>query len=173
MEAPEEILWKRIKITALGLFCFLVVFSFFLPMWLARVKAQPIAFSHARHAGVRQISCVFCHTGVLKGDMAGVPSVKDCMQCHQVVRPDSPEVQKIQEHWDKGTPIEWFKVYNLPQHVHFSHRAHVSKGIECKTCHGDLTHMDVVRREVDLNMGKCVSCHRENKAPDDCTICHR
>ena len=34
---------------------------------------QPIAFSHARHAGEYQINCQYCHSGVRKGTNAYIP----------------------------------------------------------------------------------------------------
>jgi hypothetical protein len=30
----------------------------------------------------------------------------------------------------------------------------------------------VAQRNVDLNMGFCVDCHREKQAPTDCLTCH-
>ena len=76
-------------------------------------KSQPIDFSHALHAGKRQISCVFCHTGVKHGTNAGVPSVQDCMQCHQVITPETEGIQKkeeiqklTKEYWEKKQPIK-------------------------------------------------------------------
>lgn len=136
---------------------------------------QPIAFSHALHAGDKRISCAFCHTGVKHGNNAGVPSVQDCMQCHQVVAPDKPEIRKLhEEYWKKERPIEWFKVYNMPETVRFSHKAHVKAGVACATCHGDMTKAGPnFKAARNFVMGECVSCHRQNKAPTDCTTCHK
>ncbi|HEY4001960.1 MAG TPA: cytochrome c3 family protein, partial [Candidatus Xenobia bacterium] len=53
--------------------------------WEFRTEPQPIQFPHKVHAGERQIACTYCHTGAKKWDMAGVPSVQDCYQCHQVI----------------------------------------------------------------------------------------
>lgn len=144
---------------------------------------QPIQFPHSVHAGDRQIQCAFCHTGVLKGDVAGVPSVSDCYQCHQVVQKASSgaagtaEIQKVVDAYKTGKPIEWFKVYNLPRHVHFSHRQHVSVGkIDCSACHGDLTKQRTAQYMHDIGMGFCINCHRqhlkENSSLMDCSTCH-
>ncbi|MFN8690439.1 MAG: c-type cytochrome, partial [Cyclobacteriaceae bacterium] len=43
---------------------------------------QPIAFSHKIHAGVNEVDCKYCHTGVLKGKQANIPSANICMNCH-------------------------------------------------------------------------------------------
>jgi len=73
----------------------LVVSSLFL---IARLKAfywpgnqqgyepvQPIAFSHALHAGKLQVSCVYCHFGAEKSKHAGFPAASLCMNCHRLV----------------------------------------------------------------------------------------
>jgi len=44
--------------------------------------AQPIAFSHALHAGQYEIACQYCHTGVEIGKSANIPSANICMNCH-------------------------------------------------------------------------------------------
>ena len=61
-------------------------------------------------------------------------------------------------------PIEWVKVHNLPDHVYFNHSQHVTVGkLECKTCHGAVEEMDVVRQVMPLSMGWCVNCHRQTE----------
>jgi len=30
----------------------------------------------------------------------------------------------------------------------------------------------VAERNIDLNMGFCVNCHRQKNAPNDCLTCH-
>jgi nitrate reductase gamma subunit len=80
------------------------------------------------------------------------------------------------------TPIRWVKVHNLPSFVHFDHRAHVSAGVTCQTCHGPVETMERVRQVEDLSMGWCVQCHRDANqngvegklvhASNDCATCH-
>lgn len=177
---------------------FLAIALWVVQWWLTHSRKQPIAFSHKIHAGDRGISCFYCHTGVQRGDIAGVPSVQDCMQCHQVVAPNRPEVQKLTAYWEKKKSIEWFKVYKVPKHVHFSHRVHLAflsknnpnalhdpgKYI-CIKCHGDVARMPVVAAPAsavklltgnmnpNTSMGFCVDCHRANNGPMDCTACHQ
>ena len=79
-------------------------------------------------------------------------------------------------------PIEWVKVHNLPDYVHFDHRAHVTVGVDCQTCHGNVESMERVRQVGSLSMGWCINCHRESNrigvkgnpvnASLDCTTCH-
>lgn len=176
----EEKLLKRIRI---GFFFAIIIGAIGLTVvqWvLTHPRKQPIAFKHSLHVGVREISCYYCHTGVEHGDIAGVISVQDCMQCHQVVATDNAEVQKLTGYWEKKQPIYWSKIYKMPKHVHFSHQTHVAYlskkypgRLACNYCHGDLGRMDVVKPAHNFSMGFCVDCHNANGATMDCTACHR
>lgn len=196
--STEQKILKGIRIF-LFLGAILGAIALWLIQWeLTRSKKQPIAFSHAIHVGQRQISCFYCHTGALSGDIAGVPSVQDCMQCHQVVATDHPEIQKLTGYWNRKEPVNWFKVYKMPKTVQFSHRVHIAflarsnpKALDdpgkliCAKCHGDVSQMSVIAAPASLptvltgnmnpntSMGFCVDCHRANGGPMDCTACHR
>ena len=123
---------------------------------------QPIAFSHKLHAGTYQINCNYCHTGVFKAKSANIPSVNICMNCHNTIKKDSPEIQKLYAAAETKTPIEWVRVHNLPDLAYFNHSQHVNVGgIECQTCHGPVQEMEVVYQYAELTMGWCINCHRE------------
>lgn len=135
---------------------------------------QPIAFSHAKHAGEFQINCQYCHSGARRGPNAYIPSVQACMGCHQLVAANKPEIMKVRQAWESRQPIQWMKVNRLADFVYFNHSPHIAKGIDCKTCHGDVATMSELRPPIKLNnMTFCVDCHRENKASIDCYTCHR
>jgi len=86
--------------------------------------------------------------------------------------------------------VPWQRVHALPDFVYFDHRAHVSRGVACETCHGQVQAMERMRQESTLSMGWCVACHRASSpalgtaagAPDgprleehvstDCVACH-
>lgn len=135
---------------------------------------QPIAFSHQIHAGLNQIPCQYCHVSPGEGPHASVPSINTCMNCHSQVATTRPEIQKIQEAWKAGQPVEWVKVYDLPDHVRFLHQPHINRGFDCTECHGEVAKMDVVTTVNQFNMGWCISCHRDpaNNASTDCVTCH-
>ncbi|MFM8744591.1 MAG: cytochrome c3 family protein, partial [Cytophagales bacterium] len=133
---------------------------------------QPIAFSHKLHAGAYEINCKYCHTGVLKGKQANIPSPNVCMNCHTQIKQESPEIQKIYSaigydpktasYTGKQKPIEWVRIHNLPDLAYFNHAQHVNVGgIECQTCHGPVEEMEVVRQYSLLTMGWCIDCHRK------------
>jgi hypothetical protein len=146
---------------------------------LYKQQAQPIAFPHNLHAGNRQIACQYCHRGVHNADSAGVPSVQECWECHRAI-PEllkdpvkHPEIAKLKQYWDAKKPIQWWKVYQLPDHVRFPHEAHIARGFDCTVCHGQVKDMEVVYPANNPTMGWCVTCHRQNQAPVDCTTCHK
>jgi mono/diheme cytochrome c family protein len=150
---------------------------------------QPIYYSHKVHAGVNQINCQYCHTGVYQGKQATIPSVNVCMNCHLAINEykgekifdeageevdGTAEIKKLYKYagfeegkpWDpsKAKPIEWVRIHNLPDHVYFNHAQHVKAGqVACQTCHGEIQAMGEVKQFTDLSMGWCVNCHRETK----------
>lgn len=152
---------------------------------------QPIFYSHKVHAGLNQISCLYCHGNAWDSKTAAIPSVNVCMNCHKTIQkyngPElkdangnvvngTNEIQKLYEYagfdptkadaWDpsKAKPIEWVKIHNLPDHVYFNHSQHIRVGnVQCQTCHGEVTAMDEVHQASQLSMGWCVNCHRETK----------
>ena len=131
---------------------------------------QPIAFSHKLHAGMYEIQCQYCHTGVERGKSATIPSVNICMNCHNAIKTESPEIKKLWTAVEKNRPIEWVRVHNLPDLAYFNHAQHVKVGgLECQACHGAIQEMEVVQQHSTLTMGWCINCHRQTavKAKDN------
>ncbi|MBC7692731.1 MAG: cytochrome c3 family protein [Methylotenera sp.] len=154
---------------------------------------QPIPYSHKLHAGTYKIQCQYCHSDVEKSKHANVPSVNVCMNCHSIVKTDSPYIQKIKKAYDENKPIEWVRIHELPDFVYFPHKRHVAKGVACQTCHGPIQEMERVYQYSPLTMGWCLDCHRGKTtpkevvarvypgvkdpkgliAPHQCTTCHQ
>jgi mono/diheme cytochrome c family protein len=125
---------------------------------------QPISFSHKLHAGEYSIDCNYCHTGVNRGKSAHIPSANICMNCHGVIKKESPEIQKIYTSIENNQPIEWVRVHNLPDLAYFNHAQHVNvAGLECENCHGDIAKMEVIQQRSSLTMGWCIDCHRKTE----------
>jgi cytochrome c2 len=123
---------------------------------------QPIPFSHKIHAGKYKIDCAYCHTGVYKGKSANIPSSNICMNCHNSIKTDSPNLLGLYEAVKTGKPVEWVRVHNLPDLAYFNHSQHVKVGgLECQQCHGPIQDMEVVEQYSPLTMGWCINCHRE------------
>jgi hypothetical protein len=146
--------------------------------------AQPIPFSHRLHAGTMQIPCQYCHSGAARSRIAGVPAVETCMNCHQVTKVDSPAIVRLTQVYKSGQPLVWQRIHKLPDYVFFDHRPHVSAGIACQTCHGEVQTMDVVTQHMSMRMSNCLGCHRDphaalpagspiQRAAENCAACHR
>jgi hypothetical protein len=97
------------------------------------------------------------------------------MGCHLGIAEDKERIIKITtEYYEKGLDLPWQRVYgwNDEAHVRFNHAPHIRSGVNCATCHGDLSKMTVAERAVEHTMGFCVDCHTEKKASTDCLTCH-
>lgn len=135
---------------------------------------QPIEFPHKTHIE-KGLTCTdYCHEAVEKGPIAGLPSINICMTCHIAIATDRPLIKEITALQEKGLDLSWQRVYGYAHqaHVRFNHAPHIRASVECSTCHGDIANQTVARRNVDLHMGFCVSCHREKNAPNECITCH-
>lgn len=190
-EAAKAWLWHNRTLSGIiGMFIFvLVIVSLW--DWAARIGVyggedvienyrpeQPIKFSHALHAGANEIECQYCHSTAEKSKTPLIPSTNVCMNCHKYVK-EGPqygkdEIAKIYDAigWSvddfaysgEEKPVKWVKVHDLPDHVYFNHAQHVKVGgIECETCHGEVSEMEVVEQVNPLTMGWCVNCHNETK----------
>ena len=135
---------------------------------------QPIEFPHNVHAGKKVACTEYCHESVTTGPVAGLPSVRTCMICHNTIATDRPRIQQITAMREKGLDLAWQRVFGYPaeSHVRFNHAPHIRANVECATCHGNIAEQTVAQRNVDLTMGFCVNCHNEKKAPIECLTCH-
>jgi len=146
-------------------------------MWNTNVHqgyqpVQPIKFPHDLHAGVMQINCQYCHSGAYKSKNASIPSLNICMNCHKVVKTESPEIHKIYDalgydpqtqKYDstKSRPMQWIRIHNLPDFAYFNHSQHVKvQGLKCQTCHGPVETMKEVYQYSPLTMKWCIQCHK-------------
>ena len=123
-------------------------------------REQPIQFSHERHVGGNGIDCRYCHTSVERSAFAGIPPTKTCMNCHTEVFASSPYLKPVRDSFEAGKAIQWTRVHDLPDFVHFDHSIHVNKGVGCTTCHGPVDRMPLMWQEQSLQMEWCLDCHR-------------
>jgi len=161
--------WRNkayIALVAILLFCIGGYLTVTGAIGLGRTKgyypSQPIYYSHKVHAGTNQISCLYCHGGAQESKHANIPSVNICMNCHNAIKRESPEIQKIYTAIEQNKPIEWVRVHNLPDFAYFNHAQHVNVGgVQCQQCHGEIQTMEVVEHRSSLTMGWCIDCHRK------------
>lgn len=125
---------------------------------------QPIPFSHAHHVGGIGIDCRYCHATAEESAFAGMPATDTCMNCHWQIWTEAPLLEPLRESWRTGIPIQWQRVHVLPDFVFFDHSVHVTSGIGCTTCHGQVDQMPLVWRSETLYMKWCLDCHRDPAA---------
>ena len=142
---------------------------------------QPIQFPHKTHIAFG-IQCLYCHPGAAKGPAAGIPSQAKCWACHQqIAKTETSELlAPLKEAVESGTPIQWVPVAQVPDFVHFNHRAHIAAGKNCEECHGDMSKVTIAENPQVFNMGFCLNCHIKSAGEDqaklnklaDCGTCH-
>ena len=124
------------------------------------VIEQPVPFSHLHHVSQLGIDCRYCHTSVYESASAGFPPTKTCMNCHQQIWQSADLLSPVRDSYEKGVPISWTKVHNVPHYTYFNHSIHVNKGVGCVSCHGQIDKMALVRQTKTLLMEWCLDCHR-------------
>ncbi len=132
---------------------------------------QPVPFSHKVHAGDLGMDCRYCHTTVERAAKAAIPPTQTCMNCHTAIHnvPVAADptdlvndnVEPLILSYLNGTPMMWRRVHDLPDYAYFDHSAHVTRGVSCVECHGRIDRMDTVYQFAQLDMGWCLSCHRQ------------
>lgn len=124
-------------------------------------RSQPVLFSHEHHVSGLGIECRYCHTSVEVSSFAGIPPTKTCMTCHSQIWTDSPMLASVIDSFRDNQPLQWNRVYNLPDFVYFDHSIHVARGVACVSCHGRVDSMPLVWQQTTLHMEWCLECHRE------------
>ena len=122
---------------------------------------QPVHFSHKHHVTGMGIDCRYCHTTVEVSSFAGVPPTETCMTCHSQIWTEAPILEPVRASFRDNKPIEWNRVHDLPDFVYFDHSIHVSQGIGCQSCHGQVDQMPLMKKAHTLNMEWCLDCHRD------------
>ncbi len=141
---------------------------------------QPIQFNHSLHLGFG-VQCLYCHPGAWKGKSPGLPTETKCWGCHQQLAIKNADQQKLADAVNANQPIQWVPVFILPDFVYYNHRPHIAAGLNCETCHGEISRETVAQPRRGINMGWCLHCHRTRAAGNealltrlqDCGTCHR
>lgn len=124
-------------------------------------KDQPVPFYHKHHVTGMGLDCRYCHTSVEESSFAGLPPTETCMTCHSMIWTEAEVLEPVRASFRENRPLAWTRVHDLPDFVYFKHDIHVSKGIGCQTCHGQVDQMPWVWKENTLNMEWCLDCHRQ------------
>ena len=150
-------------VLSLVLFVGWLVFTLMRSSWATKQDEfveQPIQFSHAHHVGGMGIDCRYCHTSVEKSSFAGIPPTKTCMNCHSQIWSNAPILEPVRASFRTGKPLDWIRVYDLPDFVYFNHQIHIKQGVGCVTCHGQVDQMPLMYQATPMLMEWCLECHR-------------
>jgi len=95
--------------------------------------------------------------------------MESCIGCHSVVDGSEDDqktkIKQVVQQWSDRKAIQWQKIHDLPDFVHFSHKRHIQVGFDCTECHGEINQIDVISMSTmitDLSMGWCMQCHTTN-----------
>jgi hypothetical protein len=161
--------WNKLPIVAaiaggLGPLVAVAGIWYFFSPWYTDVgyqPVQPVPYSHKLHVGELGLDCRYCHASVETSAVANIPPTQTCMNCHRLVKKDSPALAPIRESASSGQPMHWIRVHKLPDYAYFPHKAHIAAGIGCVECHGRIDEMERVTQMAPLSMSWCLDCHRD------------
>jgi len=133
---------------------------------------QPIPYSHKQHLAMG-LECAMCHTGPEPGVKMSFPATATCMSCHSTVATDKASIVKLARFANADRPIPWIRVYKITEGVNWSHNAHLSVGVQCEVCHGDVSQLEVMAEVTAVRaMASCIGCHKAYGASVTCKTCH-
>ena len=133
---------------------------------------QPLPYSHKTHVALG-LQCQTCHTNPDPGSLMTFPATDTCMTCHIVAATEKTSIMRLQEFAESEQTIPWVRIYAVTPGVTWSHRAHLLAGVQCETCHGDISQTEAVSESTAiLAMATCIRCHETRAASIECVTCH-
>lgn len=170
-----------------GLVVSLVIGWVVFPKLLYSSKQQPIDFNHALHNDEVDEDCESCHFFRDDGSYAGVPTLEQCIDCHEEQQGESEDERIfVEEYVAKDREVPWSIYSRQPDCVFFSHAAHVKLAdMECVTCHGPIGESESLKvyqenrisgysRDIwGQNIGGFKRNSWDRMKMDDCSECHQ
>jgi hypothetical protein len=140
-----------------------VVWYYFTPKYtrVGYMPEQPVPFSHQLHAGQLGMDCRYCHQAVTESPHSTIPTAETCMNCHSVIKADSPKLAPVRLSYETGATVPWKRIHKVPDFAYFNHSVHVNRGVSCVSCHGKVNEMKVVFQHEPQSMSWCLDCHRD------------
>jgi hypothetical protein len=140
-------------------------------------ETQPLSYNHKIHVEDVGLECKDCHLYVEDMAAATIPTLDVCGDCHaDEPISESSEETKLLKYIAESKEIPWIEIYDVPDHVYFSHRRHVIGGeLECSACHGNVGEFTrpVTSEFIPVTMENCMDCHKQHQVTNDCLSCHR
>lgn len=145
-------------------------------------QSIPLRFNHAQHMNMAGLQCVRCHTTApdsTRVDDRLIPGEQTCQPCHAIDRAQpareshpTTRCEGCHEGFNPQQPMRVARVTVPTPNLRFSHRAHLTRGATCESCHGAMRSVDLATRLELPRMSSCVGCHRPGGAVDRCSTCH-
>ena len=133
---------------------------------------QPIPYSHRTHLALG-LACETCHAGGRTTALMGFPDPGTCMTCHSAIAADRPSIQRLAAFVASGETIPWARVYEVLPGVTWSHEPHLTAGVACGACHGQVAQLDNMAMTTSVTaMASCIGCHESRAADTACATCH-
>ncbi|WNG16739.1 cytochrome c3 family protein [Cystobacter fuscus] len=150
---------------------------------LAIYPAQriPVRFDHKQHleAGAE---CTSCHDSARTSASVkdrNLPGHEECETCHDLdaakkgAKTDPPSACNVcHPGFDATVHLAPPKLDAPPANLNFNHQLHVQKKVDCATCHGAMTDVQLATRQQLPKMATCLKCHDGHQAPKECGACH-
>ena len=147
--------------------------------------AKEAPFIHKNHVTKYGADCNQCHAYSDNGRFIGLPTVANCVECHNSSQPTAsndpleplrkPFLEKYKE-----TDKPWEAYAKQPDLVYFSHKVVMSAKFKdgrqkarCGSCHGDKAgSMTTAKIKGKMLMSKCEDCHSALNISNKCAVCH-
>jgi c(7)-type cytochrome triheme protein len=137
--------------------------------WPDLDDSKHLKFSHKTHLEGAGISCETCHPNATtsKAVSDNLRSVHDnCVTCHE------EQINNQCDFCHKDPE----NIQAEPPHIRqlrFSHEQHLGmSGVQCTTCHANLSTADYAGPANMPSMATCATCHNDRKASNACESCH-
>ncbi len=134
----------------------------------AGVPKSNLVFSHSLHAEAG-IECLDCHTTIPESKKASDRNIPDhdiCGTCHEDAI-ENGECATCHADVEDIVPLP-----HPARKYRFSHKAHLSRGLDCGDCHRQAARETDPVQEKIPGMETCSTCHDGRRAPIDCGLCH-
>jgi len=144
-------------------------------------QSVPLLFDHAQHLK-DGADCLTCHESAnssARAEDRNVPGHPQCEQCHDIVaaadgKPADPrsDCQACHPGFDQTVRPAPAQLLFPAANLRFTHQAHVSRKVECATCHEGVPRASLATRSELPKMATCLKCHDGRTAASTCVTCH-
>src|SRR5262245_12067535 len=121
---------------------------------------QPVPFSHAQHVKEVGLDCRYCHSNVDKSGHSNVPTAQTCMNCHSIIKANSPLLAPVRESYANNTPVPWVWIHQNPDFGFFNPPLPGNRRVSWVQCHGKVNRMDTVVHSQAPSIAFLIEFHR-------------